>query len=104
MLNLKIYDEDTSENHTISFKQKGTLENLITLMIDEGINFPDEGILLTNGKQLEFDKTYNFINNQSITLRNRANLENYAISFNDVTKEKIQKIKVSRNKNGNPWR
>ena len=80
------------------------MEDLITTMIDEGIDVPDEAIILTNGKQLDFDKTYNFINNQSFTLRNAANLEGFAIQFNDIAKAKIKQIKVSRTNNGKPWR
>ena len=103
-MELNIYDEDTAKTYKISYSGKGTCENLIAAIIDEGINFPDESIILTNGKQLEIGKTYNFINNQSFTLRNRANLEGFAISFNDVTKEKIRQIKVSRTNKGKPWR
>ena len=103
-MDLKIYEEDTSKTHKISYSGKGTLEDLITTMIDEGIDVPDEAIILTNGKQLDFDKTYNFINNQSFTLRNAANLEGFAIQFNDITKAKIKQIKVGRNNNAKPWR
>ena len=103
-MDLKIYEEDTSKTHKISYSGKGTLEDLITTMIDEGIDVPDEAIILTNGKQLDFDKTYNFINNQSFTLRNAANLEGFAIQFNDIAKAKIKQIKVGRNNNAKPWR
>lgn len=99
MANLLLYDDDSDKSYSISFSTKGTLEDLLKSIINEGIDVPDNCVLYTKSKKMDFDKTYCFEENQKITMKN-ADFFECAISFNDVTKEKIKKLKVVYSKKG----
>jgi hypothetical protein len=106
MVDLDIYNEESGKTYKISINKKATFSDIISALLEKDINIADESILLTKGKKIEVDKTYDFSDNQKITLRNRKNLESCGIriNFNDVTKQIIQKLKVAKFAKGYEWR
>ena len=106
MVDVDIYNEESGKTYKISINKKATFSDIISALLEKDINVADESILLTKGKKIEVDKTYDFSDNQKITLRNRKSLESCGIriNFNDVTKQIIQKLKVRKKANGCGWR
>ncbi len=103
MVDLDIYNEESGKTYKISINKKATFSDIISALLEKDINIADESILLTKGKKIEVDKTYDFSDNQKITLRNRKSLESCGINFNDITKQTIQKLKVRKKAKGYEW-
>ena len=103
VVTINVLDDDL-EKYTIEINNPATFDDIILALLEKNVEVPNEAIILKNSSKMELDKEYTFSNDESIILRNRANLEGFTLNFNDVTKKRIQQLKVTKTKNGCGYR
>jgi hypothetical protein len=103
VVTINVLDDDL-QKYTIEINNPATFDDIVLALLEKNVEVPNEAIILKNSSKMELDKNYTFSNNESIILRNRANLEGYTINFNDVTNKRIQQLKVTKTKNGCGYR
>ena len=96
--------DDNCDKHQIQINDNATFDDIILALLDKKIEVPDEVMLLKGSSKMELDKIYTFSNNEKIILRNQAYLEGYTLQFNDVTKKRVQQLKVRKTNNGCGYR
>ena len=96
--------DDNCDKYQIEINNKATFDDIILALLDKNIEVPDDVMLLKDSSKMEIDKTYTFSNNERIILRNAAYLEGYTIQFNDVTKKRVQQLKVTKTNKGCGYR
>ena len=104
VVTIKVKDTDTGGNYTIKINNIATFDDVINALLDNNIDVPDEIKILKNKMSMEIDKQYTFTDNESISMVNRANLEGFTLNFTDITKKRIQELKVRKTNNGCGYR
>ena len=103
VVTINVLDDDL-EKYTIEINNPATFDDIVLALLEKNVEVPNEAIILKNSSKMELDKKYTFSNDESIILRNRANLEGFTLNFNDVTKKRIQQLKVTKTNNGCGYR